>query len=95
MKKKFFLGITAIILVVAAGMAGTMLAQGTGQDFGRGFRHNGGWMLKHIDERAEPDRGPADPDQEHHAGAKKQAAAFDATDAAKPADGKRKHNGQL
>jgi len=48
MKKKFFLGVTAIILVVAAGMAGTMLAQGTGQDFGGGFRHHGGWMLKHM-----------------------------------------------
>jgi Spy/CpxP family protein refolding chaperone len=48
MKKKFFLGATAIILVVAAGMAGTVLAQGTGQQFGGGFRHHGGWMLRHM-----------------------------------------------
>jgi Spy/CpxP family protein refolding chaperone len=48
MKKKFFLGVTAIILVVAAGMAGTMLAQGPGQHFGPGFRHHGGWMLRHM-----------------------------------------------
>lgn len=48
MKKKFFLGVTAIILVVAAGMAGTLLAQGPGQNFGPGFRHHGGWMLKHM-----------------------------------------------
>jgi Spy/CpxP family protein refolding chaperone len=48
MKKKFFLGVTAIILVVAAGMAGTMLAQGPGQNFGQGFRHHGGWMLRHM-----------------------------------------------
>ena len=48
MKKKFFLGVTAIILVVAAGMAGTLLAQGPGQNFGYGFRHHGGWMLGHI-----------------------------------------------
>lgn len=48
MKKKFFLGATAIILVVAAGMAGTMLAQGPGQNFGHGFRHHGGWMLQHM-----------------------------------------------
>lgn len=48
MKKKFFLGVTAIILVVAAGLAGTVLAQGPGREFGPGFRHHGGWMLKHM-----------------------------------------------
>ena len=48
MKKKFFLGVSAIILVVAAGMAGTLLAQGPGQNFGHGFRHHGGWMLQHM-----------------------------------------------
>lgn len=48
MKKKFFLGASAIILVVAAGMAGTLLAQGPGQNFHRGFRHHGGWMLQHM-----------------------------------------------
>ena len=48
MKKKLFLGVTAIILVVAAGMAGTLLAQGPGQNFGPGFRHHGGSMLGHM-----------------------------------------------
>jgi periplasmic protein CpxP/Spy len=48
MKKKFFLGVTAIILVVAAGLAGTVLAQGPGREFGPGFRHHGGWMLRHM-----------------------------------------------
>lgn len=48
MKKKFFLGVSAIILVVAAGMAGTLLAQGPGQNFHRGFRHHDGWMLQHM-----------------------------------------------
>lgn len=48
MKKKFFLGVTAIILVVAAGLAGTVLAQGPGREFGPGFRHHGGWMLGHM-----------------------------------------------
>lgn len=48
MKKKFFLGATAIILVAAAGMAGTLLAQGPAQNFHRGFRHHGGWMLQHM-----------------------------------------------
>lgn len=48
MKKKFFLGASAIILVVAAGMAGTLLAQGPGQNFHRGFRHHGDWMLQHM-----------------------------------------------
>jgi len=48
MKKKFFLGASAIILVVAAGMAGTLLAQGPGQNFHRGFRHHDGWMLQHM-----------------------------------------------
>ncbi|HET9182374.1 MAG TPA: Spy/CpxP family protein refolding chaperone [Candidatus Angelobacter sp.] len=48
MKKKFFLGATAIILVVAAGLAGTMMAQGPGQEFGPGFRRHSGWMLKHM-----------------------------------------------
>lgn len=47
MKKKFFLGVTAIILVVAAGLAGTVLAQGPGREFGHGGRH-GGWMLRHM-----------------------------------------------
>lgn len=48
MNKKFFLGISAIILVVAAGMAGTVLAQGPGRNFGSGFGHHGGWMLQHM-----------------------------------------------
>jgi len=48
MKKKFFLGASAIILVVAAGMAGTLLAQGPGQNLHRGFRHHDGWMLQHM-----------------------------------------------
>jgi periplasmic protein CpxP/Spy len=49
MKKKFFLAVTAIILAVAAGMAGTVLAQGP--EFGAGgpeFGHRGGWMLRHM-----------------------------------------------
>lgn len=48
MNKKFFLGVSAIILVVAAGMAGTVLAQGPGRNFGPGFGHHGGWMLRHM-----------------------------------------------
>lgn len=50
MKKKIFLGVTAIILVVAAGMAGTVLAQGPGRGFGpgAGFGRHSGWMLRHM-----------------------------------------------
>ena len=48
MKKKFFLGLTAIILAAAAGLAGTAMAQGPGRGFGPGFRHHSGWMLRHM-----------------------------------------------
>lgn len=48
MKKKFFLGLTAIILAAAAGLVGTVMAQGPGRGFGPGFRHNNGWMLRHM-----------------------------------------------
>ncbi len=50
MNKKIFLGVTAIILVVAAGLAGTVLAQGPGRGFGPGpgFGRHSGWMLRHM-----------------------------------------------
>lgn len=48
MKKKFFLGLTAIILAAAAGLAGTVMAQGPGRGFEPGFRHHSGWMLRHM-----------------------------------------------
>jgi periplasmic protein CpxP/Spy len=44
MNKKLFLVPVAIILAVAAGLAGTVYAQGAGPGFGR----HGGWMLKHM-----------------------------------------------
>src|SRR5690348_15604860 len=48
MKKKFFLGLTAIILAAAAGLTGTIMAQGPGRGFGPGSRHHVGWMLRHM-----------------------------------------------
>lgn len=48
MNKKLFLTVTAILLVMAAGMAGTVLAQGPGRDFGPGFGRHGGWMLHYM-----------------------------------------------
>ena len=48
MKKKFFLGLTAIILAAAAGLAATATAQGPGRGFGPGFRQHDGWMLRHM-----------------------------------------------
>ena len=48
MKKKFFLGLTTIILAAAAGLATTLLAQGPGRGFGPGFSHHRGWMLRHM-----------------------------------------------
>ena len=48
MKKKFFLGLTAIILAAAAGLAGTVMAQGPGRGFGPGPRHHSNWMLRHM-----------------------------------------------
>lgn len=52
MNKKFFLAVTAIVLAVAAAMAGTVFAQGPGAGFGPGFgpgfgRH-GGWMFHRM-----------------------------------------------
>jgi periplasmic protein CpxP/Spy len=47
MNKKLFLVPVAIILAVAAGLAGTVYAQGAGPGSGFGRRH-GGWMLKHM-----------------------------------------------
>jgi Spy/CpxP family protein refolding chaperone len=46
MNKKLFLVPVAIILAVAAGLAGTVYAQGAGPGFG--FGRHGGWMLKHM-----------------------------------------------
>ena len=43
-KRILFLAVTAIILAIAAGVGGTVLAQGPGPGFGHGHRH-GGWML--------------------------------------------------
>lgn len=43
-KRILFLAVTAIILAIAAGVGGTVLAQGPGPGFGRGHGH-GGWML--------------------------------------------------
>lgn len=51
MNKKFFFAVTAIVLAIAAGMAGTVLAQGPGPEFGPGgpgFGHHGGWLLRHM-----------------------------------------------
>jgi protein CpxP len=48
MKKKFFLGLTAIILAAAAGLVGTVMAQGPGRGFAPGFRNHNGWMLRHM-----------------------------------------------
>ena len=43
-KRILFLAVTAIILAIAAGVGGTVFAQGPGPGFGHGHRH-GGWML--------------------------------------------------
>jgi periplasmic protein CpxP/Spy len=47
-KRILFLAVTAIILAVAAGMAGTVFAQGPGAGFGPGFGRHDGWMLRHM-----------------------------------------------
>jgi len=44
--KKLFLVPVALILAVAAGLAGTVFAQGHGPE--SGFGRHGGWMLKHM-----------------------------------------------
>ena len=46
MNKKLFLIPVALILAVAAGLAGTVYAQGPGS--GHGFGRHGGGMLKHM-----------------------------------------------
>jgi protein CpxP len=43
-KRVLFLAVTAIVLAVAAGTAGTVFAQGPHSGFGR----RGGWMLRHM-----------------------------------------------
>lgn len=53
MNKKVFVAVTAIVLAIAAGMAGTVFAQGPGgrgfgPGFGPGFGRHGGWMLHHM-----------------------------------------------
>jgi Spy/CpxP family protein refolding chaperone len=47
-KKILFLAVTAIILAVAAGIGGTVFAQGPHRGSGPGFERHGGWMLRHM-----------------------------------------------
>jgi Spy/CpxP family protein refolding chaperone len=47
-KRILFLAAMAIILAVAAGIGRTVLAQGPGPGFGRGFGRHGGGMLRHM-----------------------------------------------
>jgi periplasmic protein CpxP/Spy len=47
-KRILFLAGMAIILAVAAGIGGTVLAQGPGGDFAPGFGRHGGGMLRHM-----------------------------------------------